>query len=84
MLKKRGKIPSLITGSSGKPQKVVAKKQRKCHRRECLIKQNESCFEVPQLNEPFKNTKTYCKECFREMLKKTREDLDHLDSMLED
>ena len=84
MRKKRGKAPSLITGSSGTPKKVTAKKKRECGRRECTIKSGEICFEVPQVSDVYPNKKTFCRPCFKEMLEKTRKDLDHLDSMLED
>ena len=79
MLKKRGKIPSLISGSSGKPVKVTAKRQRPCIRCSCDIASGSSCFEVPKVGGGFSSKKTYCKSCFKEVLEKTKEDLSSLE-----
>ena len=83
MSTKRGKIPSLITGSSGKPVKVVAKRQRSCGRCSCSISSGSSCFEVPKVGVGFSNKKTYCENCFKEVLKKTKEDLTLLEWEIE-
>lgn len=81
---KRGPTPSLITGSSGKPTMVVTKIQRKCSR--CLnkIEGGGKCFEIPKVGSGFSTKKTYCKTCFKEVLKQTRIDLEELDASLEE
>ncbi len=84
MSKKRGKIPSLITGSSGKPIRVIAKRQRMCSRCSCSIASGNNCFEVPKVGGGFSNKKTYCRNCFGEILKKTKEDLALLELEIED
>ena len=80
MSKKRGKIPSLITGSSGKPVKVTAKRQRACGRCSSNIMAGESCFEVPKVGGGFSSKKTYCLSCFKEVLEKTKEDVAQLET----
>ena len=82
MSKKRGKIPSLITGSSGKPVKVVAKRQRPCSRCSCSISSGNSCFEVPKVGGGFSSRKTFCKDCFKEVLEKTKEDVAQLEGAI--
>jgi len=46
---KRGKTPSLISGSSGKPSISEAKRRRNCNRCECNIKMGEKLFEIPKI-----------------------------------
>ena len=80
MTKKRGKIPSLITGSNGKPSKVVCKRRRLCSRCSFEILLGESCFEIPKVGGGFSNKKTFCPDCFKEILEQTKKDM----SILED
>ena len=78
MTKKRGKIPSLLTGSSGKPNKISAKRKRNCKRCNVKISMGEVCYEVPVPGGGFSCNKTYCKICFWEILEQTQKDLDNL------
>lgn len=81
-MKKRGKTPSLITGSSGKPKKVIAKRQRSCKRCNEVIPKDEECFEIPKVGGGFRSVKTYCKLCFEEILNKTKDDIAELTDQL--
>ena len=74
---KRGRTPSLITGSSGKPNIKVAGRKRDCKRCKKDIFKGETCIEVPKPG-GFGKPKTYCISCFKEVLYKTQEDLDKL------
>ncbi len=75
---KRGKTPSLITGSSGKPSSTVAKKQRKCNRCDSCISGGTKLYLIPKVGGGFSNKKPYCKNCFDEILVQTQKDLDEL------
>lgn len=77
MTKKRGKTPSLLTGSSGNPSKTNAKRKRNCKRCSEEISMGEVCYEVPKPG-GFSSNKTYCKICFKEILEQTQKDLDLL------
>ena len=77
---KRGKTPSLISGSSGKPLIVEVKRRRNCNRCECNINMGEKIFEIPKIVGGFSVKKPICKLCFREILDQTKKDLDKLES----
>lgn len=77
---KRGKTPSLITGSSGKPSAAKAKRKRTCTRCNVDINMGEELFEIPKVGGGFSNKKSYCMSCFGEILDQTQSDLDKLKS----
>ncbi len=79
MIKKRGKTPSLITGSSGKPVKVITKRRRSCGRCSFDISSGGICFEVPKVGGGFTSKKTFCLDCFGEILVQTKKDIDNLE-----
>lgn len=82
MTTKRGKVPSLITGSSGKPSMVTAKRKRTCYRCDVYIEGGLKCFEIPKLGGGFSTKKTCCKNCFQEILDQTKKDLEDLEEIL--
>jgi hypothetical protein len=73
----KGKTPSLISGSSGKPKRVMVQKKSNCHRCDDDIEVGQDCFGIPKTGS-FSSLKRYCKECFEKILAKTAEDLDLL------
>lgn len=77
---KRGKTPSLLTGSSGNPSIVTAKRKRICRRCNCNINKGEKLFEIPKIGSGFSEKKSMCKLCFGEILDQTRKDLDALET----
>lgn len=79
-MSKKGKVPSLITSSSGNPKMVNAKRKRVCKRCDCPIEGGAVCVEIPQPGTM--GTRTYCTECFKEIICKSREDLDRLEKEL--
>lgn len=83
MKKKRGKTPSLITGSSGKPTKVLAKRSRSCNRCSLNISLGIECFEIPKVGGGFSSKKTFCTECFKEILIQTKKDIATLEGLIE-
>jgi hypothetical protein len=79
MNRKRGKTPSLITGSSGKPSKVIAKRRQKCKRCDSDIFNGDICFQVPKVGSGFSNNKRFCVNCFKEILIQTKKDIAKLE-----
>lgn len=77
-MKKRGKTPSLITGSSGRPKKAIASRSRTCKRCEVNIASGETCFEIPKVGSGFASKKTFCITCFKEILEQTKKDIQAL------
>ena len=77
---KRGKTPTLISGSSGKPSVAEARRKRVCTRCNCNINMGEKLFEIPKVGVGFTAKKSVCKSCFIDILKQTQKDLDHLKS----
>lgn len=73
---KRGKVPSLISGASGKPKIVVARRTRHCKRCECELPPRTTCVEIPTPGSM--GRRTYCPDCVLEMIDKSREDLNIL------
>ncbi len=78
----KGPIPSLITLSNGKPEKVVIKKKSKCSRCHIEITIEMPCFGIPKSKAGFKSTKRHCKSCFAEILNQSQKDLDEAKNLL--
>ncbi len=76
MKKPRGKIPSLLSGTSGKVHIVKAKKKSKCKRCSNDISTGEKCFDINSTG-TF-GQKRYCIDCFRSILEQTTEELNKL------
>lgn len=82
MKKNKGKTPSLITGSSGRPKESVAERTRACARCSSNISSGEKCFEVPKVGGAYANHKTFCTGCFNDILAQTRIDLEYFENLL--
>jgi len=72
---KRGKTPSLISGSNGKPILVCAQRKRTCKRCECSIYSGSKLFEYPKSGNGFSNRQSICLSCFKEIIDQTESDL---------
>jgi len=75
---KKGRTPTLICGSSGKPSKIVAKRKSNCARCGDDIIKDQECFEVPRVGFGLQSPKRYCIDCYTEILDQTKKDLDTL------
>ena len=71
----RGKIPSLIGGTLGRPKRVESGKRTPCSRCHRDILKGATCYDVPQLRKPHESTRRFCQHCFDEILKQTQKDL---------
>lgn len=77
----KGKTPSLIGSSLGRPEVATAGKRCACSRCEAVIPMGERCYDVPQPSKPFSRTRRFCVPCFKNVLDKTKEDLTEMESM---
>lgn len=79
----RGKTPSLIGGSLGRPKVVQAKGISKCTRCKESIGAGIICSEIPGLRGAFKSPKRYCLGCVRQIVDQTKIDIDQIEQSLE-
>jgi hypothetical protein len=78
----KGKTPSLIGGSLGRPELVTAKGTCKCGRCKEKLGKGTVTFMVPQPGKTFSSPRRFCSGCFRLVLAKTREDLATLEELV--
>ena len=74
----KGKTPSLIGSSLGRPKKVTCGRRTPCSRCHKDITKGEVCYDVPQVKKPHESTRRFCGECFDDVLEQSRRDLDNL------
>lgn len=71
----KGKTPSLIGASLGRPKKVTCGRSTPCSRCRKNISKGATCYDVPRINKPHASTRRFCQDCFDEVLEQTRQDL---------
>lgn len=76
--KPRGKTPSLIGSTLGKPRKCLIERESHCKRCNASIQKGIECYEIPHLGGSFSNYKRYCDGCFLSILEKTKSEVDAL------
>lgn len=76
-MSKKGKTPSLITGSAGSCKFTKAKRKRKCKRCKDEIPMGTDCVEV-SIPAGFGGYRNFCTDCFEEILEQTERDLSNL------
>jgi len=81
--KRRGKIPSLLSFSTGKPYKDTTKKEAKCNRCNLVILKEKTCFKVPKRSNGFTNDKIHCLTCVQEILQQTQKEIDEVKEELQ-
>ena len=74
----RGKTPSLIGSSLGRPSKKACRRKTPCSRCHEEIINGADCYDVPQPTKPHSSTRRFCVGCFKEVLGQTGRDLDKL------
>lgn len=79
--KARGKTPSLIGSSLGRPKMVAAGKRTPCSRCGADIAMGDKCFDVPRPDKPFNSSRRFCTECFSLVLEQTKTDLALLETL---
>ena len=78
--KPKGRNPSLIGGSNGRPKRANVKRRGECSRCHCTLEAGTDCFEIPKVGGGggFTRQKRYCQECFKNILRTTAEDLNEM------
>ncbi|MFO0570166.1 MAG: hypothetical protein U0263_31270 [Polyangiaceae bacterium] len=77
----KGKTPSLIGSSLGRPRSAVAGKTSPCSRCHEDIAMGEKCYDVPQPQKKFASTRRFCGSCYRDVLEQTRRDLTEVEAL---
>lgn len=74
----KGKTPSLIGLSNGRPVRIEVLKKCSCCRCKSDLSVGNDCFGIPKSGAGFSKIKRYCKECFQNIIQKTESDLDEI------
>ena len=77
----KGKIPSLIGSSLGRPSKKICGRKTACSRCREGIAKDEDCYDVPQPKKPHSSPRRFCTECFADVLEQTKRDLGNLETL---
>jgi hypothetical protein len=80
----RGKTPSLIGSSLGRPTKQTCGRNTPCSRCGEGIPKGKDCYDVPQPAKPHSSTRRFCTGCFNTVLEQTSRDLDELRALCAD
>jgi hypothetical protein len=74
----KGKTPSLISGTNGRPKRVAVSKKSNCYRCNDILLAGTDCIEIPKLGGAFSSGRRVCNDCYSGILVKTEEDLKEL------
>lgn len=80
----RGKTPSLIGSSLGRPEKKTCGKSTPCSRCQNEIPKGADCYDVQQPLKPHSFTRRFCAICFLMVLEQTGRDLAKLHEIVGD
>lgn len=75
--KPRGKTPSLIGASLGRPGVAEVQRKSTCARCGSSVSREDLCFEIPKSG-AFTTRLRFCVACYRNILLQTQGDLDQL------
>lgn len=81
MKTRKSPIPTLISGSSGKPKTCIVERRCECRSCSASIEKGQTCFEIPK-KAAFTKMWRYCQSCFQQILKKTKNDLEALENLI--
>ena len=74
----KGRVPSLIGGTNGRPVREDVLRRSKCYRCEDELVAGTSSIAIPRLGGGFANKRRVCDACYRAILKQTSDDLEEL------
>jgi hypothetical protein len=80
--KPRGKTPSLIGASNGRPKRINVQRKSHCHRCGHDIQVGQDCFGVPKVVSGFTSIKRYCRICFQSIIDQTHKDLEEIKNLI--
>ena len=82
MTKPKGKTPSLMSMSTGKPKRHSCGKATPCNRCKEQIPKGESCFVIPKLRNGFTEKPIHCDNCVALIIEQTKSDLKIIENQL--
>lgn len=74
--KPKGKTPSLIGGTNGRPRLAEIKKLSHCYRCNEDLLAGTTCVEIPELGTGYSSARRVCDECYGLILSQTSTDLE--------
>ena len=74
----KGKTPSLIGSSLGRPSKKTCRRKTPCSRCREPIIMGADCYDAPQPTNSHSSTRRFCVGCFEDVLQQTGRDLKQL------
>lgn len=80
--KPKGKTPSLIGSTNGKPEKIIVQKKSICKRCSDAIEIDQECFGIPKIGSGFRKIHRYCKPCFLKIITQTEKDIEEIKKSL--
>lgn len=75
----KGKTPSLIGFSNGRPSRVNVLRKSRCCRCQGEVLVGDPCFNIPKKSSGFTKECRYCKGCYEKVLEQTRSDVARLE-----
>jgi hypothetical protein len=82
MGKPKGKTPSLLSISTGKPTVHTCGKLTPCDRCGEKVAKGHICFQIPKMKSGFTNRSIFCVGCTSAILVQTKADIESLEVML--
>lgn len=79
----KGKIISLLSVYNGKPERITALGKSTCKKCEKEIAGGEVCFCITVAKSGHPNQKRHCASCFKEILDKTKKELNEAYELIE-
>lgn len=74
----KGKTPSLISGSNGRPKRVPVERKSACGRCAEDLLAGTQCIVIPQIGGAFTKPKRYCDGCYKDVLEQTTKDFEEI------
>lgn len=78
MTNRKGKIPSLLSMTTGKPVPHVSGRKTPCGLCEEPILMGVACFEIPKKGNGFTSRPLHCVPCVKLILEQTKKELEKL------
>jgi hypothetical protein len=82
MGKPKGKTPSLLSISTGKPEVHSCGKLTPCDRCGERVAKGDACFRIPKMKSGFTNRPIFCVECTSDIVTRTKADIVSIEAVL--
>ncbi|WP_416876906.1 hypothetical protein [Litorimonas sp.] len=82
MAKPKGKTPSFMSMSTGKPSRHICGKTTACTRCKEPIPKGGHCFKIPKLRNGFTAKPVHCDKCVALIVEQTKSDLATVENQL--